>query len=202
MASAGPYASLHLAPDRLPRQHLTTQFFTGLMSFLPPNQQRQSTEGQWLTVSGHFTNYLFIWVYLTLKGLAQSWLCCSNFDLKLLRVSFQFQVILVWAVMVILSLLQGIYMLCCRMLYFMLLANGRNRMIELQYLHCYVQEITRAWPLFSNVLCYFVHISNCAALNSLAHNYCHTNTIMNSLCYILVLKMETCQAQAFKRGYY
>ena len=26
-------------------QHLTTQFFTGRMPFLPPNQQRQSTEG-------------------------------------------------------------------------------------------------------------------------------------------------------------
>jgi len=45
MASAGPYASLHLAPDRQPRQHPTTQFVTGRMSFLPPNQQRQSTEG-------------------------------------------------------------------------------------------------------------------------------------------------------------
>jgi len=44
-ASAGPYASLHLAPDRQPRQHPTTQFFTGRMPFLPPNQQRQSTEG-------------------------------------------------------------------------------------------------------------------------------------------------------------
>jgi len=40
------YASLHLAPDRQPRQHLTTQFFTGRMPFLPPNQQRQSTEGK------------------------------------------------------------------------------------------------------------------------------------------------------------
>jgi len=28
------------------RQHLTTQFFTGRMPFLPPNQQRQSTEGK------------------------------------------------------------------------------------------------------------------------------------------------------------
>jgi len=28
-----------------PRQHPTTQFFTGRMPFLPPNQQRQSTEG-------------------------------------------------------------------------------------------------------------------------------------------------------------
>ena len=45
MASAGPYASLHLAPDRQPHQHPTTQFFTGQMPFLPPNQQRQSTEG-------------------------------------------------------------------------------------------------------------------------------------------------------------
>jgi len=45
MASAGPYASLHLAPDREPRKHPTTQFFTGQMPFMPPNQQRQSTEG-------------------------------------------------------------------------------------------------------------------------------------------------------------
>jgi len=44
MASAGPYASLHLAPDRQPRQHPTTLFFTGQMPFLPPNQQRQSTK--------------------------------------------------------------------------------------------------------------------------------------------------------------
>jgi len=57
VASAGPYASLHLAPARQPRQYTTTQparqprqnhttlFFTGRMPFLPPNQQRQSTEG-------------------------------------------------------------------------------------------------------------------------------------------------------------
>ena len=32
---------LHLAPDRQPRQHPTTQFFTGRLPFLPPNQQRQ-----------------------------------------------------------------------------------------------------------------------------------------------------------------
>jgi len=47
-ASAGPYASLHLAPDRKPRQHPTTQVFTGRMPFLPPNQQHQCTEGQLL----------------------------------------------------------------------------------------------------------------------------------------------------------
>jgi len=46
VASAGSYPSLHLAPDRQPRQHPTTQFFTGRMPFLPPNQQRQSTEGR------------------------------------------------------------------------------------------------------------------------------------------------------------
>ena len=39
-------ASLHLAPDRQPCQHPTAlMFFTGRMPFLPPNQQRQSTEG-------------------------------------------------------------------------------------------------------------------------------------------------------------
>jgi len=42
VASAGPYASLHLASAR---QHPTTQFFTGWMPFLPPNQQCQSSEG-------------------------------------------------------------------------------------------------------------------------------------------------------------
>jgi len=48
VASAKPYANLHLAPDRQPRQHPTTQYHsvsTGRMPFLPPNQQRQSTEG-------------------------------------------------------------------------------------------------------------------------------------------------------------
>ena len=44
MASVGTYASLQLAPDRQPCQHPTTQFFTGRMPFLPPNQRRQSTE--------------------------------------------------------------------------------------------------------------------------------------------------------------
>ena len=42
VTSAAPYASLHLAPDRQPCQHTTTQFFTGQMPFLLPNQQRQS----------------------------------------------------------------------------------------------------------------------------------------------------------------
>ena len=45
VASAGIYASLHLAPERKPCQHPITQFFTGRMPFLQPNQQRQSTEG-------------------------------------------------------------------------------------------------------------------------------------------------------------
>jgi len=45
VASAGPYASLHLAPDRQPCQHTTAQFFTGWMPFLPPNQQSKSTDG-------------------------------------------------------------------------------------------------------------------------------------------------------------
>jgi len=46
VASAGSYASLHVAPDRKSHQHPTAQFFTGRMPFLPPNQQRQSNEGK------------------------------------------------------------------------------------------------------------------------------------------------------------
>jgi len=38
----GHNTSLHLVPDRQPHQHPTT----GRMPFLPPNQQRQSTEGK------------------------------------------------------------------------------------------------------------------------------------------------------------
>jgi len=37
--------ALSSAPDRQPRQHPITHFFTDWMPFLPPNQQRQSTEG-------------------------------------------------------------------------------------------------------------------------------------------------------------
>jgi len=46
VASGGPYASLHLDPDTQPCQDPTPQFFTGRMLFLPPNHQRQSTEGR------------------------------------------------------------------------------------------------------------------------------------------------------------
>ena len=46
MASAGPYASLHLAPDRYHTSTSPLSFFTGRMPILPPNQQRQSIEGK------------------------------------------------------------------------------------------------------------------------------------------------------------
>jgi len=44
LASAGPYAGLHLAPDK----HANTLpvFLQRRMPFLPPNQQHQSTEGK------------------------------------------------------------------------------------------------------------------------------------------------------------
>ena len=45
VASAGPYASMHLAPDRQTTPAPHHCFFTGRMPFLPPNQQHQSTEG-------------------------------------------------------------------------------------------------------------------------------------------------------------
>ena len=59
VASAGPYASLHLAAEpcnQVTMQHLTTQFFTGRMPFLPPNQQHQSTEGI-ITAVNNNNNY-------------------------------------------------------------------------------------------------------------------------------------------------
>jgi len=43
-------ANLHLAPNREQCQHPTTKFFTGLMSFQLPKQQRQSTEGRYSSV--------------------------------------------------------------------------------------------------------------------------------------------------------
>jgi len=43
VASAGPYANLHLDSDTtMPASHHS--FFSGWMPFLPPNQQHQSTE--------------------------------------------------------------------------------------------------------------------------------------------------------------
>jgi len=39
--------------SRQTRQHLTPQFFAGRMPFLPPNQQRQSTEGSNLAPDGN-----------------------------------------------------------------------------------------------------------------------------------------------------
>jgi len=54
VASAGPFASLYLAPDRQPRQHPTTEFVTGQMPSLPPNQQRQSTESTQITQEIYF----------------------------------------------------------------------------------------------------------------------------------------------------
>jgi len=45
------WATCKSAPrSRQSRQHLTTQFFTGQMPFLPPSQQRQSTEGKLISV--------------------------------------------------------------------------------------------------------------------------------------------------------
>jgi len=43
-----------------PCQHPTTQFFTGRMPFLPPNQQRQSTEGK-CTDIGYRRNLEYKW---------------------------------------------------------------------------------------------------------------------------------------------
>ena len=92
VALAGPYACLHLAPDRLPHQHPTTQFFRGRMSFLPPYQQRQSTEGNTHThpfngpLSGttrvsRYQKGKPIWILLkqeTVSGSGISWAICVS----------------------------------------------------------------------------------------------------------------------------
>jgi len=57
VASAGPYASLHLAPDRYHTSTPPLSFFTGRMPFLPPNQQRQSTEGRSVTITGRIIRH-------------------------------------------------------------------------------------------------------------------------------------------------
>ena len=45
VASAGPYSSLHLAPDRQPRQHPTAQFLqAGCPSFHPTNSVKALKE--------------------------------------------------------------------------------------------------------------------------------------------------------------
>jgi len=67
VTSVGPYASLHLAPDRLPRQHPTSQCFTGQMPFLPRNQQRQSTEGVKIItviITSSSQNYACVRIYV------------------------------------------------------------------------------------------------------------------------------------------
>ena len=52
MASAGPYASLHLAPDRQPRQHPTTQFLqAGCPSCRPANSVK-ALKATWSTQLG------------------------------------------------------------------------------------------------------------------------------------------------------
>jgi len=89
VASAGPYASLHLAPDRKSRQQQTTQFFTGRMPFLPPNQQRQSTEGikinslvklSGVIVTRHLpSSQLTLDELVTVIVLKHSGLKCSNY---------------------------------------------------------------------------------------------------------------------------
>jgi len=61
VASAGPYASLHLAPDKQPHKPPTTLFFTGRMPFLLPYQQRQSTEGKYYVEC----NFFFIVIPVT-----------------------------------------------------------------------------------------------------------------------------------------
>jgi len=60
VASAGPYASVHLAPDKYHSSTPPLSFFTGRMPFLPPNQQCQSTEGILMSRTVSIIMYLAI----------------------------------------------------------------------------------------------------------------------------------------------
>jgi len=51
---------------RQPRQHPTTQFFTGRMPFLLPNQQHQSTEGDVVTMRTIIVDFTIFCPPLTL----------------------------------------------------------------------------------------------------------------------------------------
>ena len=67
--------------NREPHQHPTNQFFTGRMPFLPPNQQRQSTEGTVITYLLHYTlkTYLVYVLAATKKcGVCVSHPICSH----------------------------------------------------------------------------------------------------------------------------
>jgi len=69
----------------------TTQFFTGRMPFLPPNQQRQSTEGQPILaispLKSHLKTCLFF-TGLTINGKDKK--CKSSFWTLLFLISFHF----------------------------------------------------------------------------------------------------------------
>ena len=57
-----------------PRQHPTTQFFTGRMPFLRPNQQHQSTEGEYVLEP---TLFIMMWclllLYVSLRNVTTLW---------------------------------------------------------------------------------------------------------------------------------
>jgi len=58
VASAGLYACKSAPHPRQPRQHPTTQFFTGWMPFLPPNQQHQSISFRKVIMPKNMSNQL------------------------------------------------------------------------------------------------------------------------------------------------
>jgi len=59
---------------RQAHQHPTTQFFTGRMPFLPPNQQRQSTEGKGF----HYHNCRNLLIYQLLRNDEVGHKACSE----------------------------------------------------------------------------------------------------------------------------
>jgi len=63
VASAGPYASLHLAPDRQPRQYYTTQSFlqVGCPSCRPTNSVKALKANLTIDVKKTFLRFFLFW---------------------------------------------------------------------------------------------------------------------------------------------
>jgi len=87
VASAEPYASLHLAPNRHHASTPPLSFFTGRMPFLPPNQQRQSTEGCLCKKFISCARYIYLVVCMSLRRLRTY--ACNQLSLSFCPACYQ-----------------------------------------------------------------------------------------------------------------
>ena len=127
VASAGPYASLHLAQADNHASGPTTQFFTGRMPFLPPNQQRQSTEG--LKIKYYAVYDLFAYLAVSVRDTLYVLVCVITSEPRFVVTCSEEQVqesaILGffsdwwWLILLILIILLLLLLICCCCCYLM-----------------------------------------------------------------------------------